>query len=347
MTQCSTAVAQPSGQTSVDKVKQADGAFKAGYAAISNHDLQAARENFEKVVNLVPQIEEGHSALGAVLLQLNDYPGAILELRKAMKLKPGDASAETNLSVAYARSGHDAEAIPLFVKADRMAASAGKALPDDVLLVYARSLAATGQMDQAVESIKRAVTLTPADASLHDALGSLYAQKQEWTLAANEFASALSLDPELAHAHLHLGVVRLNQQQTELALSELMTDAKLAPENAFTQLTLGKALVQAGNLEDALPVLKTALALDTSNQAARYQLALAYQSNGQFKDALPLFQEVAKTDTGNAPLLTNLALDPEILFPDRLEGTRCSGRASGRVSVPPTSQMASRGSRKV
>ena len=40
-----------------------------------------------------------------------------------------------------------------------------------------------------------------------DALGSLYAQQQEWTLAGDEFRAALHLDPELATAHLHLGLV--------------------------------------------------------------------------------------------------------------------------------------------
>ena len=53
---------------STAKVKQADAAFRAGYAAMSNHQLQQARDDFQAVVKLVPAIEEGHSALGAVLV---------------------------------------------------------------------------------------------------------------------------------------------------------------------------------------------------------------------------------------------------------------------------------------
>jgi protein O-GlcNAc transferase len=299
--------------TSTEKAKQADAAFRAGYAAMSSHQLQQARDDFQAVVKLVPAIEEGHSALGAVLVQMNAYPEAIPELKQALKLKPGDTSAQTNLAVAYASTGRDAEAIPLFAKLDRSAAAANQPLPLDVLLLYARSLAATGEITAATERLKRAVAQTPADASLHaslhDALGSLYAQQQEWTLAADEFAAALRLDPQLAAAHLHLGVVLLNQQQTDAALRELTTASQLAPQSAMTQLTLGKALAQAGSMEDAQSVLKTAVALDPSNQDAKYQLALTYQANGRFKEALPLFQEVARTDTNNAPLLTNLALN--------------------------------------
>jgi tetratricopeptide (TPR) repeat protein len=78
-------------QVPADQVKQADTAFKAGYAALTSNDLQTAREDSQKVVKLVPQIEEGHSALGAVLLQLNLFPEAIAELKRALKLKPEDA----------------------------------------------------------------------------------------------------------------------------------------------------------------------------------------------------------------------------------------------------------------
>jgi len=93
---------------STDKSTQADEAFRAGYRALSNHRLEEARRDFQKVVHLVPQIEEGHSALGAVLVQLGAYPEAIQELRQALKLKPEDVAAQTNLAVALAGSGQDA-----------------------------------------------------------------------------------------------------------------------------------------------------------------------------------------------------------------------------------------------
>ena len=156
------------GQVSVDRAKQADAAFKAGYAALANNDLQAARQDFQKVVGLVPQIEEGHSALGAVLLQLNVYPAAISELTHALRLKPDDFAAQTNLAMAYAYSDRNPEAIHIFSASERSAASRGQALPVDVLPAYARSLAATGQMELAVEKMQQATALAPQDPTLHE-----------------------------------------------------------------------------------------------------------------------------------------------------------------------------------
>ena len=207
-------------QVPTDQVKQADTAFKAGYAALINNDLQTAREDFQKVIKLVPQVEEGHSALGAVLLQLNLYPEAITELKRALKLKPEDAAAQTNLALALAGSDRNSEALPLFTAMERKAAAQGQTLPVDILRAYARSLAATGQIEPAIAKMQQAVTQAPRDPALHDALGSLYAQKSDWAPAQDEFSTALHLDPDLAPAHLHLGVVFLNQQQIEAAVPE-------------------------------------------------------------------------------------------------------------------------------
>src|SRR5271167_369307 len=94
--------------------KEAQGAYQAGTAAAANNDLQTAEAQFEIVVRLVPQIEEGHTALGTVLLRLGKLPQAIKELEQALTLKPGDESARTYLALAYEQTGAYRKAIPLF-----------------------------------------------------------------------------------------------------------------------------------------------------------------------------------------------------------------------------------------
>ena len=61
--------------------RRADADFHAGYADLVANRLEDARTEFEKVVSLEPRVEEGHSALGAVLLQLKP-------------LSPGDCRAQ-------------------------------------------------------------------------------------------------------------------------------------------------------------------------------------------------------------------------------------------------------------
>jgi len=93
---------------------KAQAAYQAGNAAVANNDFKAAEVQFATVVKLAPQIEEGHSSLGAVLISLGKFPQAINELQKALALKPGDVSAQTNLALAYERTGAYTKAIVLF-----------------------------------------------------------------------------------------------------------------------------------------------------------------------------------------------------------------------------------------
>lgn len=50
-------------------LKQADTASREGLAALNQNDLQTAQSKFEDVARLAPSLEQGHSALGAVLVR--------------------------------------------------------------------------------------------------------------------------------------------------------------------------------------------------------------------------------------------------------------------------------------
>ena len=55
-------------QPAPEALKQADAAYRAGVAALAQQDLVTAQTDFEQVVRLAPHAEEGHSALGTVLI---------------------------------------------------------------------------------------------------------------------------------------------------------------------------------------------------------------------------------------------------------------------------------------
>src|SRR5580698_7488165 len=73
-------------------LKQADADYRAGVTALSRNDLKTALTDFESVVKLAPAAEQGHSALGAVLVRLGRTKEGIRELEKALAMKPADAS---------------------------------------------------------------------------------------------------------------------------------------------------------------------------------------------------------------------------------------------------------------
>lgn len=288
-------------------LKQADTDYRAGVAALSRNDLNSALVDFENVIHLAPAAEQGHSALGAVLLKIGRTSEGIHELERALAITPSDRSAQLDLALAYEQNGEARKALPWFAKLDAASRIEKHTLPPYVLASYARTLAATQQFPVAVAKMKEAVTSDPQNAEWLDELGSLYAQHQDWNDARQAFTTALQLNPDSAMTHLHLGIT-LQAEQQPGALDELEKASHLAPQNAAITLQWGQALASAGEDSQAIPVLRHALELDPSLTATTYQLGLALQRSKKPQDAIPFLQKAAAADPENGEVLTNLGM---------------------------------------
>jgi protein O-GlcNAc transferase len=288
-------------------LKKADSAYRAGQAALVQKDLNTAQADFEEVVQLAPQAEQGHSALGLVLVSRGHLKEGIRELEKALAIKANDNAAETNLALAYEQIGSPEKALPLFSKLEADAHLHGRRLPSYVLVGYAYSLAATQKTGLAIAKMKAALATESQNADLHDELGSLYAQQKNWAQAQDEFAAAIRINPNLAVAHLHLGLAMQAQGKKD-GLTELAHASQIAPQDVVIAIEYGKALAASGQDEQAIPVFEHVLELDPESTAASYQLALALQRSGKVQEAIVLLKKVLVTEPNNAEAMTNLGM---------------------------------------
>jgi protein O-GlcNAc transferase len=296
-------------QPATDALQRADAAFHAGYEAAGKGDLLTARQDFEDAVKLAPDVEEGHSALGAVLYQLGAYREAIEELNLALGIKRDDQSALENLAMSYVQTADLKDALGIF---DKLPADSSP-LPPDLLAAYARAEAGSGEYAAAATHLQEAIAATSKPAELYDELGSLYAQQQQWQPAQDAFSQAIQIDPSLATAHLHLGVAIENASPSDAgrmqrAMEELTRAAQLAPENAIVQVELGRALTNSGRDDEAIPHFEQARKLDSSAIEATNQLAMALQRTGAVQNAIPLFEQVVSAQPQNTAALSNLAV---------------------------------------
>ena len=288
-------------------LRQADADYRAGLSDLSHGDLRAAEQMFYDVVRLDPAAEQGHSALGAVLVRLGQLPAAIDELNRALRSNPNDHSAQENLALACEQIGAFARAVPLF-QADLAAARAAhRTLPSGVLEAYARSLAGLGNIAQAQPVMAQAARAHPSDPHLQDELGTLYALSRNWPAAESAFRAAIAAQPAYALAHLHLGSV-LAAEQRPGAAAEWLRAAQLAPANGPILLQAGSALAASGSDAAALPILQRAHALLPQSWQAASQLALALQRQNQIADAIPLFQQVLRQRPEDTDALVNLGM---------------------------------------
>jgi tetratricopeptide (TPR) repeat protein len=288
-------------------LKQADADYREGTAALSHNDLNAALTDFQNVVRLAPAAEQGHSALGAVLVRLGRVSEGIHELEKALAIQPGDGAAQLNLALAYEQSGQAAKALPWFQKLAVASATAKQPLAPAVLASYARALAGTGQLRAAVVRMKEATTRDPRNVEFQDELGTLYAKLADWHDAKQAFSVALTAKPDYAMGHLHLGLTLQALGQAG-SLDELTKADELEPRNSVIALELGRALADAGQDEQALPVLQQASKMDPASTVAAYQLGLVLSRLERVPEAIPLLQRAADANPGQAEILINLGM---------------------------------------
>ncbi len=302
----------PSGRAAAQEqpstaLKQADADYRAGVLALDRGDLAAAQGLFASVVRLAPGAEQGHSALGAVLVREGQFSLGIAELTRALAMAPKDHSAEENLALAYEQTGAYRRALPLFAQDEAAAQAAHRRLPAGVLEAYARALGASGQLGLAAAKMEAAVAEAPTNAELEDGLGSLEALGRNWSAAEAAFTRAIALRPDYALAHLHLGSVMAAEEKPG-ASGEWLEAAQLAPRDAGIQLSAGMALGAAGADEQALPLLEAAHALAPNSAQASYQLGLVLQQLNHVDEAIPLLESVVRAEPKNADALVNLGM---------------------------------------
>ena len=158
-------------------LRQADADYREGVEALNRNDLETAQSKFEAVMRLAPAAEQGHSALGAVLVREGQWAAGTRELERAFAIKPSDSAAQLNLAMVYAQSGAPTRRRFRFfrklkLKRERQASSA-----DGNSLMRIRSIARrqSGKHKRAITEMKAAVAQEDRNAELHDELGSLYA----------------------------------------------------------------------------------------------------------------------------------------------------------------------------
>jgi tetratricopeptide (TPR) repeat protein len=98
--------------------------------------------------------------------------------------------------------------------------------------------------DKALDYYQKVLQLTPDDASLHNNLGSLYADMGKVTEAQAEFQKAAELKPaEASTYYYNLGVIFVNKGKMDDAAAALKKSTELDPNNANAWYWYGMALM--------------------------------------------------------------------------------------------------------
>lgn len=177
-----------------------------------------AIEGSKFLLTLIPKDTGSYFNMGMAYYLLGDTSKAISSYNKALELDPNHTDAMNNLATVYANQGQYKEAEELFKKVVKINPNHASAKNNLIQLYkiqkkykqaaeldadYAKqmhiSLAKTyyekGNIDKAIEEIKKVIAIDPKDIQSIRNLGSFYLLKKNYKKAQIEFNKVLELDP--------------------------------------------------------------------------------------------------------------------------------------------------------
>lgn len=219
-----------------------------------------------------------------------DYNAAIIELKNALRVAPGQADARFLLAKALLETGQPVDAETEARKALELKHPEGEALP-----LLMRALLVQGQY--------RKVVATPVDPNLEPAAARAEVETTraiaflalgERPAAQTALAAALAAQPDYAPARLTQ--VRLALAENDMPRALQLVDALLAASPGEIEAFLLKSDVQAamGQREDSIRTLERAAGVKPDSAPVRWALIVSYVNAGRLKEAKEQLVEVKK-----------------------------------------------------
>ncbi len=164
-----------------------------------------------------------------------------------------------------------------------------------------------GQGRRAVESLARAVAITPGQAVLHLAMGRALEITGDTAEAALHYRTVLSLDASHAEAHARLGELLGRQGRRDDAVAHCRAAIAASPAHAEALNCLGALLTEAGQADEACDVLRRALELRPDWPVALNNFGVALRDAGRLDAAATILEGAVELRPGHAGSRANLA----------------------------------------
>jgi tetratricopeptide (TPR) repeat protein len=159
------------------------------------------------------------------------------------------------------------------------------------------SFSMCGKLDQAIDEVRKAISIDEDFAQAHNKLGDYYMKKGMVKEAVACYERSLALDPENQNSCFDLGCSLAHLGRHEEALSNLNKALEMKPSHSEIYGHIGRILMMRGELEAAIQNLNKAVEADSNDIMASFTLACAYQMAGDKEKATRLFNRVIERYT--------------------------------------------------
>ena len=163
-----------------------------------------------------------------------------------------------------------------------------KSAPDDpvALTGLGRIQLRSNQVEEAIQTFKRALAISSGSAPIHAALGLALAQQTSIDAARAEFAASLALNPRQAEALFGLGFLAQQKGEHDEAERYLRQALVSRPGYSSARVVLALTLSSKKHWEEAIPLYLRSLQLDPRNMTLHTGLVLCLEAAGKTTEAM-------------------------------------------------------------
>jgi tetratricopeptide (TPR) repeat protein len=269
-----------------------------------------------KAVSLDPSSAAARFELGKAALAAGDAARAVTHLEAALAADPGADAVHYALALAYRARGDQqrAAAHVRLWKDERL-------YPSDPLMAeitnllktaVAYEIRGTQAMDdrkwaEAAALFREGLKVAPADATLHQNLGTALYLAGDARAAEAEFEQAARLLPGYAKALFSLGVIMEEQGRDQHAIDRFARAVASDPTMVNARASLADALRRTGKLDAAIAEYVQVIKADPSASQARFGHAMALVRLRRFADARAVLEAAVRAHSEQPGLAHALA----------------------------------------
>lgn len=285
------------------KATEADDKLAEGYSVWGRAILAADPKRWSDAIAqaqqgafLAPKNAAVQVDVAKIFEAADNFDQAIAAYGRALAADPGHPAASGGLVTAQIRTG----------KVDvRKLQELAKQSPNsgELQLALGSHFLRSGEFDEALPPLQKAVQLLPGSAEANARVGTAYQYNGKPAEALQHYKKAVELDPSNLEFRTTYGIVLGVNKQFDQGIAELqkvVANPSYKKPDAHINLGWLYRSIEPARSADSVAAYQKALAMDPKNPHASLGLGWAYSSGKQWPQAIDAFQKAIVIEPKNA-----------------------------------------------
>src|SRR4051794_8281170 len=252
--------------------------LKGAVEAQQSGNFKEAIRVYRLILDKYPNIPEIRSNLGATLAGNGQYSEAILEYKRALRLKP-NAQVRLNLALAYYKTADLSATVETLRKVRQEAPSNLQAVT-----LLADCYLRLGQNKEVIDLLTSVQRVDPSNQAFNYLLGT--ALVRDGQAAKGQFIiNRILKDGDSAEARLLMGTTKYMVQDFRGALEDLQKAVELNPALAEANAYYGMALLASGDQTTAKQAFERELKSDPNNFESNLRMGVILRQDEENEEA--------------------------------------------------------------